>query len=203
MFSGSERSRSDESRRRAAAIMSFAIAPIEITTWIMKTFKPLLLATSALLLASCGTDPTDTSPPEAGREATAVSQPNPALVSTAWIVGDSKRQTILILEAARTAEERAIGLSKRAEKTGDGMALIGTNKFAPFSISEVPRPLQIVTVSQDGKVTSITQHSAGSTTQVSPPSGTIAVLLLEDGLPGSDMIRTGVNAYLAPSTPPS
>lgn len=167
----------------------------------MKITQPIFIAMSAMLLASCGSEPSEDAPTPAQPTADAAKQIS-KLVTTNWIVGDSSGQAILRMQTARTKDERmAVLSSSKRNNDFEGYALIGTNQFGNLSVSDLKRPYSVATVSEEGRITSLEKQTAGSKPTINPPAGTIAILLIEDSLLGSNMIKVGAKAHVSPTAP--
>ena len=170
----------------------------------LKAMKNRSIALIALVaaLASCGESPAPTpSETSSGTEESATS--NPKLVQTSWVVGDSTNQTVMRMETARNADERALNMSRRTERGNyEGMALIGASSLEPVTISNFDRPLVIASVGSDGAITTISRHEAGATTSFEPPAGTVAILLVEADILGIEAVKEGAKALMTTNVAP-
>lgn len=148
-----------------------------------------------LLTASACTD--EPSSPTA-RVEQAVAAPKP-LTTTVWIVGRPPVQEMLTLATARTADERARGLSGATKEGVDGMALVGSSNLGSADLDAGGRAVDVVAVSADGIVSKVTKHDGRGSVRIATPPGTTAILLLVGDLAKRYHVEKGTLVRMTPT----
>lgn len=105
--------------------------------------------------------------------------PNPPLPTSRWIVGRPPTQSLLVLEVARTAEQKRIGLSRRKSPgQADGMAFPedGVTERS-FWMHETAFPLDIAYVGPAGTVIRTYERAAARSDRLMPSGGPVSLVI--------------------------
>ncbi|MBI4570385.1 MAG: DUF192 domain-containing protein [Chloroflexi bacterium] len=111
-----------------------------------------LIALLALFAAACGSD--------GGGEPAAVATPDATALASGPLIDVRIGGLIVHAEPARTAQERAHGLSGRDALPEDGGMLffLGEERMPSFTMNQMRFPLDFVWISRDLRVADVTEH---------------------------------------------